>query len=55
MLDSNYRRAVMSAGSFLGFLIDILKNPLSLILLFIIIYMILSQLRIFRGNNEFTT
>ncbi|WP_408606579.1 tripartite tricarboxylate transporter permease [Anaerovirgula multivorans] len=49
LLDVSYRRAVMTAqGTITGFLLDILKNPISLTLLTAIIVMILAQ------NNIFT-
>ncbi len=42
LLDSNYRRAVLTSGSILGFLKDLFVHPISLILILIILFMLLS-------------
>lgn len=45
MLDTNYRRSVMTAGSIPGFILDIFKHPISLCLLVAIVVMIVVQAR----------
>lgn len=52
MLDSNYRRAVMSAGSIPNFLVDLVKNPISLVLLLSIVFMMISQTKGFQQCKE---
>lgn len=42
LLDTNYRRAVLTSGSILGFFKDMFVHPISLVLLLMIIFMILS-------------
>lgn len=51
MLDSNYRRAVLSSGSILKLVIEIFSNPISLILLLTIIIMMLSQSKLFKRSK----
>lgn len=44
LIDTNYRRAVMSVnGSIPGFIFDILRNPISCILLLAIVFMMFAQ------------
>ena len=48
LLDTNFRRAVLTSGSLLGFLKDILSNPISLVLFGSIIFMLLSSTKGFK-------
>ncbi|AOT73115.1 C4-dicarboxylate ABC transporter permease [Geosporobacter ferrireducens] len=48
MLDTNYRRSVMSAGSIPEFFLDVLQNPISLFLFVAIVVMIFAQSKV--GN-----
>lgn len=48
LLDTNYRRAVMTSGSILAFIKDMVSNPISLILLVSIIFMMISGTKWFK-------
>lgn len=48
LLDTNYRRAVLSAGSLMTFVRDMITHPISLILLLSIIFMIISGTKWFK-------
>lgn len=48
LLDTNYRRAVLSSGSLMLFIRDMMTNPISLILLLSIIFMMISGSKWFK-------
>lgn len=49
LLDTNYRRGVLSSGSIIKFIIDMFTNPISLILILIIIFMLISGTKWFKS------
>lgn len=53
-IEVNFRRAVMSAGSLLGMIQEILTSPVSVLLLVVLALMIVSQVRMNKKRNQQT-
>lgn len=51
-LELNFRRAVMSAGSIGGMIVDIFTNPFSLVLVILLVIIIISQIRMSRSKSK---
>lgn len=51
-LELNFRRAMMSAGSFGGLVKDIFTSPVSLVLVGILVLLVVSQVKIARSNKK---
>lgn len=50
-LELNFRRAIMSAGSVGGMIVDIFTNPFSLVLVILLVMIIISQVRMSRQKS----